>query len=117
QGVVPGPLNPHYIPITRQMLEDLAFIRGYVDQRLLQGLARREETQILNGNGVAPNLLGLLSACGVQVLDTTYFNANPVKSAGTDNENINRLRRAKTKLMVTGQAMPSFIVLNPAERA
>lgn len=105
----------HYIPITRQMLEDLAFVRGYVDQRLLQGLARTEDNQFLNGNGTPPNLTGILPTSGIQVLDAAYFTANPVKSAGTDNENINRVRRAKTKIMVTGAAMPSFVVMNPAD--
>jgi HK97 family phage major capsid protein len=38
-----------------------------------------------------------------------------VKNAGTDNENLNRLRRAKTKVMVTGQATPTFIVMNPTD--
>lgn len=105
----------HWIPITRQMLEDLAFMRGYIDQRLLTGLARREDSQILNGTGVAPNLTGLLATSGIQTLDAAYFAGLPVKNAGTDNENINRLRRAKTKIMVTGQATPTFIVMNPSD--
>jgi len=105
----------HWIPITRQMLEDLAFIRGYIDQRLLTGLARREDGQILNGDGVAPNLKGILATSGIQVLDAAYFAGLPVKNAGTDNENINRLRRAKTKIMVTGQAIPTFAVMNPSD--
>jgi HK97 family phage major capsid protein len=105
----------HWIPITRQMLEDLAFMRGYVDQRLLVGLARREDNQILNGTGVAPNLTGILATSGIQTLDNTYFSGLPVKNAGTDNENINRIRRAKTKVMVTGQATPSFVVMNPSD--
>jgi HK97 family phage major capsid protein len=105
----------HWIPITRQLLEDLAFMRGYIDQRLLTGLARREDNQILNGTGVAPNLTGLLQTSGIQTLDNTYFSGLPVKNAGTDNENLNRLRRAKTKVMVTGQATPTFIVLNPTD--
>ena len=105
----------HWMEITRQMLEDLAFMRGYVDQRLLTGLARREDYQILNGTGVAPNLTGLLNTSGIQTLDNAYFGANPVKSAGTDNEIPNRLRRAKTKIMVTGDAMPTFFAMNPGD--
>lgn len=105
----------HWMQITRQMLEDLAFMRGYIDQRLLIGLARREDNQILNGNGVAPNLTGILTTSGIQTLDAAYFTANPVKSAGFDNENINRIRRAKTKVMITGDAMPTFLVANPTD--
>lgn len=105
----------HWLPITRQLLEDLAFMRGYIDQRLLTGLARREDNQALNGNGSGANLTGILSTSGIQLLDAAYFAGTPVKNAGTDNENINRIRRAKTKVMVTGDAMPSFIVANPAD--
>lgn len=105
----------HWMQITRQMLEDLAFMRGYIDQRLLIGLARREDNQILNGTGVAPNITGLLATSGIQTLDAAYFTGTPVKNAGTDNENLNRIRRAKTKIMVTGDAMPNFIVANPAD--
>lgn len=105
----------HWMEITRQMLEDLAFMRGYIDQRLLTGLARREDYQILNGTGVAPNLTGILNTSGIQTLDAAYFAANPVKNAGTDNEMVNRLRRAKTKIMVTGDAMPTFFAVNPGD--
>jgi HK97 family phage major capsid protein len=105
----------HWLPVTRQLLEDLAMMRGYIDQRLLTGLARREDYQVLNGTGVAPNLTGILATSGIQTLDNTYFSGVPVKNAGTDNENMNRLRRAKTKIAVTGDAQATFIVLNPTD--
>jgi HK97 family phage major capsid protein len=107
----------HWIPVTRQNLEDLSFIRGYIDGRLLTGLARREDNQILNGNGTPPNIRGLLQTSGILTLDAAYFAANPVRDAGTANENANRLRRAITriKLSTVGGAMPSFVVENPAD--
>lgn len=106
----------HWMQVTRQLLEDLAFMRGYIDERLLTGLARREDYQILNGTGVAPNLTGLLATSGIQTLDAAYFAGTPVyNDAGTNNENLNRLRRAKTKVMVTGAAMPTFIAMNPVD--
>jgi HK97 family phage major capsid protein len=107
----------HWIPVTRQNLEDLSWIRGYIDGRLLTGLARREDNQILNGNGTPPNLTGILNTSGTLALDAAYFSANPVNDAGTDNENVNRIRRAITriKLASVGGAMPSFVVANPAD--
>lgn len=107
----------HWLSVTRQNLEDLAFIRGYIDGRLLTGLARREDNQFLNGNGTTPNLTGILQTSGIIVLDAAYFTANPVKDAGTANENANRIRRAITriKLSSVGGAMPSFVVENPAD--
>jgi len=105
----------HWMAITRQMLEDLPSMQTYVDERLRYGLARRENNQLLNGNGSAPNLRGLLQTSGIQALDNTYFAANAVEAAGTDAENVNRILRAKTKVATTGAATATFIVANPAD--
>lgn len=113
----PVQIIAHWIPVTRQNLEDLSWIRDYIDGRLLQGLARREDNQFLNGNGTAPNLRGILQTSGILTLDGTYFTGAPVKNPGTDNENPNRIRRAKTRIQLStvGGAMASFIVANPAD--
>jgi HK97 family phage major capsid protein len=105
----------HWIPITRQMLEDLAMMQSYVDDRLLIGLRRREDNQFLNGNGTAPNLRGILATSGIQTLDGTYFTGSAVQDAGTDNENVNRIRRAKRVIQVTGKATATFVVMNPTD--
>lgn len=105
----------HWIPITRQTLQDAAQMESYVNERLLTGLARREDAQILAGNGTAPNLRGVLNTSGVQTLDAAYFTANPVKDAGTANENFNRLRRAMRLIRYTGESQPTFIVAHPAD--
>lgn len=105
----------HWIPITRQMMDDIPAMETYVNERLLIGLARREDNQFLNGDGIAPNVTGLLSTSGIQDLDGTYFSTTPVNDAGTDNENINRLLRARVKIATTGKAQASFVVANPAD--
>jgi len=104
----------HWMPVTRQLMEDLPFMAGYINERLLTGLRRREDAAFLNGTGVAPILRGILQTSGIQVLDAAYFTASPVKNAATDNENINRIRRAMRVLQVTGQAYPTFVLMNPA---
>ena len=103
------------MPVTRQLMEDLPFMAGYINERLLTGLRRREDAAFLNGTGVAPILRGILQTSGIQVLDAAYFTASPVKSPATDNENINRIRRAIRVLQVTGQAYPTFVVMNPVD--
>jgi HK97 family phage major capsid protein len=117
EATFPVRIVAHWIPVTRQNLEDLAWIRGYVDGRLLQGLARREDNQFLNGNGTPPNLTGIYNTSGILVLDNTYFTGAPVTDAGQSNENLNRVRRAITRvsLSTVGGAVPSFIVANPAD--
>lgn len=97
------------------MMEDIPAMESYVNDRLLTGLARREDNQFLNGDGNAPNLTGVLATSGIQDLNAAYFAANPVNDSGTDNENYNRLLRAKTAIQVTGKAVPTFIVANPSD--
>lgn len=106
----------HWIPITRQMLEDLPMMEGYVEQRLRTGLLRREDNQFLNGDGVAPNLKGILQTSGIQDLNAAHFAGAPVQDAGQDNENVNRLRRAKRVIQVTGDATATFAVINPVDK-
>lgn len=105
----------HWIPITRQALDDAGQLRSYVEGRLIDGLVRTESNQILNGTGTPPNLTGLLATSGVQALDATYFTANPVAGAGTGVENYNRILRGKTKVATTGSGLATFVAVNPAD--
>lgn len=50
----------HWMKASRQVLEDIAQLRSVIDQRLLFGLAFKEETQLLNGDGTGQNLLGII---------------------------------------------------------
>lgn len=109
----------HWIPITRQTLQDAAQLRTYVEQRLLDGLRLTESDQLLNGDGTGANLTGLRLTTGVQYLDNTattgYWATNPVDGAGTARENFNRILRAKTVVRTTGRARANFAVVNPAD--
>jgi HK97 family phage major capsid protein len=71
--------------------------------------------QVLLGNGTAPNLSGLLDHSDITVADDAYFTANPVHDAGFDNENLNRIRRAKSLVRTAGRARASFIIANPTD--
>lgn len=50
----------HYAKASRQILDDAAQLRSYIDGRLRYGLAFREEEQLLNGDGTGQNLLGIV---------------------------------------------------------
>jgi HK97 family phage major capsid protein len=50
----------HWVPASRQALDDAPQLRTLVDGELRYGLALKEETQLLLGDGVGPNLLGLV---------------------------------------------------------
>lgn len=105
----------HWIPVTRQALADAGQLSAYINDRLVYGLRKREDNQLLNGAGGGTDLTGLLNTSGVQALDSTHFSGAPVANAGTANENFNRVHRAITKIMTTGAANPTFIIMNPAD--
>lgn len=50
----------HWMKASRQVLDDISQLRSMIDQRLLYGLAYKEETQLLNGDGTGQNLLGII---------------------------------------------------------
>lgn len=54
------------LPVTDELFDDAQAMRSYVEARLRVFLALAEENQLLNGNGTAPNLRGILNTSGIQ---------------------------------------------------
>jgi len=90
-----------HIPVTDEQLEDVPGMQEYIEQRLAFMVRQRLDSQILVGDGVAPNLLGIIATPNVQ---TQAKGADPTPDA---------IYKAMTKVEVTGQAMPSAVVLHP----
>ncbi len=55
----------HWIPATRQALSDMPMLRSIIDDELVEGVNRRVNSQILSGDGIAPNLTGVLNTAGI----------------------------------------------------
>ena len=49
----------HWIQASRQIVSDSSQLQSYINNRLLHGIALKEEAQLLNGDGTGDNLLGL----------------------------------------------------------
>ncbi|KAF1043055.1 MAG: hypothetical protein GAK35_02375 [Herbaspirillum frisingense] len=49
----------HWIRISRQLAADNGALVAYINRRMIYGVNMRVETQIISGNGTAPNLGGL----------------------------------------------------------
>ena len=92
----------HWIPATRQALQDMPQLRGIVDDELVEGVNRRVNTQILSGDGIAPNLTGILNTAGI---GTQALGADTRPDA---------LFKALTTLR-TGFFEPSAIVMHPSD--
>lgn len=67
----------HWIPASRQAMEDAAQLGSLIDGSLRYGLAYREEVQFLYGDGIGQNLHGI-------VPQATEFDDNRVSSGDTD---------------------------------
>lgn len=52
----------HWLKISKQLAADAPALAAYIDLRLRYGVDLRVENQIINGNGVAPNMSGFTKA-------------------------------------------------------
>lgn len=50
----------HYMKASRQVLSDISQLRSIIDQRLIYGLAYKEEAQLLSGDNTGQNLWGII---------------------------------------------------------
>ena len=94
----------HFIPVSRQVLDDSAQLESYVNGRLVYGLKLEEEDQLLNGNGTSGNLGGLLKSGNY-----TVYNR-----AVTGDTKLDTIRRALTQAQLS-EFTADAIVLNPAD--
>lgn len=89
------------IPVTDEQLEDEPMVQGYLENRLRFGVRQRLDGQVLVGDGVAPNLTGIINVAGIQ---TQAKGADPTPDA---------IFKAMTLVRVTGRAQPNVIMLHP----
>lgn len=94
----------HFIPVSRQVLDDSPQLESYVNSRLLYGLKLEEEDQLLNGTGTSGNISGLLAS----------GNFTAYNRAVTGDTKLDTLRRSITQAQLS-EFMADTIVLNPAD--
>jgi len=96
-----------YMVASRQALADESQVRSLIDNQGRLMLALEEEDQLLNGNGTAPNISGILDQGSLQLLDV---------SAYWDDKNLDAIRTAR-RLVRTGTSRlrPTFVLVNPID--
>ena len=65
-------------PIDRYTLEDQALLQQYLESSLGMAVALRLDSEIISGNGVAPNILGLTATVGKT---TVVYSTNIIQTA------------------------------------
>ena len=95
----------HWLPASRQVLEDSPMLQSYINDRLMYGLKLQEEEQLLNGNGTSGTLDGLLNQA------TAYAPPSPVRGTQLD------ILRDAIKQAQLSYYKPDAVVLNPTDLA
>ena len=100
----------HWIKISRQLAADAPALAAYVDQRMVYGVNRKVETQLVVGNGTAPNINGFMNTGNYTAHG--YADAN----LGSTLKKLVLIRKIIGDLEAAGDN-PDAIVLNPADWA
>lgn len=104
ERVAPVRTLAHFIPATRQIMDDAPMLRNYIDNRLIYGLKVVEENAILYGAGTGASIEGLMINARVQ---------DAGAPAGTDTA-LDHIRRALTRTRITGYGATG-IILHPED--
>ena len=97
----------HWLPVTEEMLEDVPQLRSYIDARLRLGVLIAEEDQLINGSGVAPQLLGLKNRVG---LAPDVVRADPMTNADA-------YLQQTMAIFASSMFMPDGYVMHPSNWA
>jgi HK97 family phage major capsid protein len=91
------------IPVTDEQMDDVPQLAGILDQRLREMLRLRLDTQILAGDGTAPNLLGTLNVSGVLT-----------QAKGADTA-LDAIYKGIVAIRTSGKAEPSVLIIHPSD--
>jgi HK97 family phage major capsid protein len=90
--------------VADEMFEDYDELRGFVDGTLRFDVLEREEALIINGDGNAPNMRGILQTVGIQT-----------ETSASVADNMDAVMRAITKIQAVGRMEPDGIVIHPTD--
>lgn len=97
-----------FLPVTDELLSDVAGIQGYVNSRLSTMMKLNLDDQLINGNGTAPNLTGVLNKSGINTFDYALPYAGELKKLG-------QIYQAITEIRKDAFVEPDAIVMHPSD--
>ena len=96
-----------FLPVTDELLADVSGIQGYVNSRLQTMMRLRMDNQLLNGNGSAPNLTGVLNKSGINTFAFGSYSGKLRK--------IGQIYQAITEIRKDAFVEPDAIVMHPSD--
>lgn len=93
------------LPVTKRSFADIAFLEGVVNQRMIEGIRRRLQTQVLSGNGSGENLAGIYGTSGIGSIDRSTLSVNMLDG----------LHKCVTSIRLNAYSEPNFIGMNPTD--
>ena len=96
-----------YIKASEEMLEDIDFMTSEINNELLRLLSLDIDNQILNGDGVAPNLNGIMT-------QATAFAAGTFANTINNANNWDVLKVAINQVMIA-HFEPNVIIMHPSD--
>ena len=97
-----------FLPVTDELLADVAGIQGYVNSRLSTMMKLNMDNQLINGNGTAPNLTGVLQKSGINTFDYALPYAGELGKLG-------QIYQAITEIRKDAFVEPDAIVMHPSD--
>jgi HK97 family phage major capsid protein len=94
--------------VTDEMFQDAEQFQAYLSQRMIFGVKRVEEAQLLNGDGTSPNLQGVLNRSGLASTVVTSAGLTALKA-------MEGIYNQITALRSTSFIEPDAIVINPTD--
>ena len=95
------------IPVTEELLADVSAVQGYLDSRLRTQLNLRLDSQLLNGNGTAPNITGIINKTGINSFAYGSYSGNLKR--------IGQLYQAISEIRKDAFMEPDAIIMHPSD--
>ena len=96
-----------FLPVTDELLADVAGIQGYVNSRLTTMMTLRMDNQLLNGDGSAPNLTGVLNKSGINTFAYGSYSGELRK--------IGQIYQAITEIRKDAFVEPDAVIMHPSD--
>lgn len=100
-----------YVKVSKEMLDDLSFIRGEINNDLMEGVREGIEEALLNGTGATGQIKGLINAS----MGLPGYNGN--FDDEIQDANITDLMRVAKAQIEASNFSPTHVVLNPEDIA